>query len=101
MRALRRPSDDIMEAYTDDTDDDIQALLEWIDSVPLSRPKKNLSRDFADGGAQCHTPHHTPAATRPPPPPRYNRHRCAPVTLRSAHGRVRRACAEDWVGRSA
>lgn len=24
-------------------------LLEWIDGLPFSRPKKNLSRDFSDG----------------------------------------------------
>lgn len=27
-----------------------QALYEWVDSVPLSRPKRNITRDFADGG---------------------------------------------------
>ena len=25
-------------------------IYEWIDSLPLSRPKKNISRDFSDGG---------------------------------------------------
>lgn len=29
---------------------ELQALYEWVDSVPLSRPKKNIARDFADGG---------------------------------------------------
>jgi hypothetical protein len=28
----------------------LEELLHWIDSIPLSRPKKNLSRDFCDGG---------------------------------------------------
>ena len=27
----------------------IQMMLEWIDKVPLSRPKKNFARDFSDG----------------------------------------------------
>lgn len=27
----------------------MKSLLKWIDSVPLSRPKKNLARDFSDG----------------------------------------------------
>ena len=22
----------------------------WVDSIPLTRPKKNISRDFSDGG---------------------------------------------------
>jgi hypothetical protein len=25
-------------------------IYEWVDSIPLSRPKKNISRDFSDGG---------------------------------------------------
>ncbi len=28
----------------------LEDLLHWIDSIPLSRPKKNLARDFSDGG---------------------------------------------------
>ena len=27
----------------------MKSLLKWIDSIPLSRPKKNLARDFSDG----------------------------------------------------
>ena len=30
-------------------DDDLQLLYTWIDEVPLTRPKRNISRDFADG----------------------------------------------------
>ena len=30
-------------------EDDIQGIYEWIDEVPLSRPKRNITRDFADG----------------------------------------------------
>ena len=38
-----------------DNDNDIEGNLlseiyHWVDSVPLSRPKKNLARDFSDGG---------------------------------------------------
>ena len=29
---------------------DIDDLYSWIDTIPLSRPKKNIARDFADGG---------------------------------------------------
>lgn len=25
-------------------------IYEWVDSVNLSRPKKNIARDFSDGG---------------------------------------------------
>jgi len=30
-------------------DDSIKSLLKWIDTVPLSREKKSLARDFSDG----------------------------------------------------
>ena len=30
------------------SDDDLQKLYAWIDEIPLSRPKRNISRDFAD-----------------------------------------------------
>ena len=31
-------------------DNELMYIYEWVDSVPLTRPKKNISRDFADGG---------------------------------------------------
>ena len=31
------------------SDDDLLILYEWIDSIPLSREKKNIARDFCDG----------------------------------------------------
>mmetsp|Transcript_46462 Transcript_46462/g.107243 ORF Transcript_46462/g.107243 Transcript_46462/m.107243 type:complete len:235 (-) Transcript_46462:69-773(-) len=30
-------------------DEELQALYNWVDETPLSRPKKNISRDFQDG----------------------------------------------------
>lgn len=30
-------------------DEELQRLYNWVDEIPLSRPKKNISRDFADG----------------------------------------------------
>ena len=30
----------------------LERLYAWIDDIPLSRPKKNIARDFADGGKQ-------------------------------------------------
>ena len=31
-------------------DEELQKIYVWVDSVPLSRPKRNISRDFSDGG---------------------------------------------------
>jgi hypothetical protein len=28
----------------------IEVLYNWVDEIPLSRPKRNIARDFADGG---------------------------------------------------
>lgn len=30
-------------------EEDMQELYQWIDDIPLSRPKKNINRDFSDG----------------------------------------------------
>ena len=30
-------------------DDELPELYAWVDTIPLSKPKKNLARDFADG----------------------------------------------------
>lgn len=32
------------------SEEEIERLYAWIDEVPLSRQKKNLTRDFSDGG---------------------------------------------------
>lgn len=37
-----------MEEYFDDVE--VESLYSWIDRIPLSRPKKNISKDFADAG---------------------------------------------------
>lgn len=31
------------------TDDELQRIYTWVDEVPLTRPKRNIARDFADG----------------------------------------------------
>jgi len=31
------------------TDEQLQRLYTWVDEIPLSRPKRNIARDFADG----------------------------------------------------
>lgn len=33
------------------TEDELQELYIWVDGIPLSRPKRNIARDFSDGGA--------------------------------------------------
>lgn len=38
-------------SFSDEIDDAVlQELYSWVDQIPLSRPKKNLTRDFSDGG---------------------------------------------------
>lgn len=29
---------------------ELASLYAWVDGIPLSRPKRNISRDFSDGG---------------------------------------------------
>jgi hypothetical protein len=31
-------------------EDELQGLYTWVDEIPLSRPKRNIARDFSDGG---------------------------------------------------
>jgi len=31
------------------TEEELQQLYRWIDAIPLSRPKRNIARDFSDG----------------------------------------------------
>mmetsp|Transcript_19898 Transcript_19898/g.26855 ORF Transcript_19898/g.26855 Transcript_19898/m.26855 type:complete len:118 (-) Transcript_19898:383-736(-) len=31
------------------TEDDLQEIYNWVDEIPLSRPKRNIARDFSDG----------------------------------------------------
>jgi len=31
------------------TEDDLQVIYNWVDEIPLSRPKRNIARDFSDG----------------------------------------------------
>lgn len=30
-------------------EDELNEIYSWVDSIPLSRPKKNIARDFSDG----------------------------------------------------
>ena len=31
------------------SEDDLQVVYNWVDEIPLSRPKRNIQRDFSDG----------------------------------------------------
>ena len=31
-------------------EEELQLIYNWVDEIPLSRPKKNIARDFSDGG---------------------------------------------------
>lgn len=31
------------------SEDQLDILYAWVDQIPLSRPKKNMARDFSDG----------------------------------------------------
>ena len=30
-------------------DEELQRIYQWVDEIPLSRPKRSIARDFADG----------------------------------------------------
>ena len=34
---------------TELTDHELDELFSWVDEISLSRPKKNMTRDFSDG----------------------------------------------------
>lgn len=38
-----------MEVTTLD-EEEMQMIYNWVDEIPLSRPKRNIARDFSDGG---------------------------------------------------
>lgn len=40
----------IMSAVAMNQGDNLGKIYAWIDGIPFSRPKKNLPRDFSDGG---------------------------------------------------
>lgn len=40
------------------TDQEVNDIYTWVDSIPLSRPKKNIGRDFADGVLMAEIVHH-------------------------------------------
>lgn len=45
-----------------ETGDHLGEIYEWIDQIKFSRPKRNIARDFSDGGKN-------EKQDTPPPPP--------------------------------
>ena len=35
-------------------DQELEMIYAWVDQVPLTRPKKNIMRDFSDGNQIAH-----------------------------------------------
>jgi len=35
-------------------EEEMQMIYNWVDEIPLSRPKRNIARDFSDGGNPLH-----------------------------------------------
>jgi len=31
-------------------EEEMQMIYNWVDEIPLTRPKRNIARDFSDGG---------------------------------------------------
>ena len=31
------------------SEEELMSIYEWLDSIPLTKPKKNIARDFSDG----------------------------------------------------
>ena len=40
------------------SEDELNEVYNYVDSIPLSRPKKNISRDFCDGVLLAEIIHH-------------------------------------------
>ena len=40
------------------TEDELNQIYNWVDEIPLSKPKKNITRDFADGTLLAEIVHH-------------------------------------------
>mmetsp|Transcript_5909 Transcript_5909/g.10287 ORF Transcript_5909/g.10287 Transcript_5909/m.10287 type:complete len:248 (+) Transcript_5909:185-928(+) len=47
-----------MATLTDVTEAELQGLYTWVDEIPLSRPKRNIARDFSDGVLMAELVHH-------------------------------------------
>ena len=43
---------------TDLSEEELQEVYAWIDEIPLTRQKKNMTRDFSDGVLTAEVVHH-------------------------------------------
>mmetsp|Transcript_10565 Transcript_10565/g.26876 ORF Transcript_10565/g.26876 Transcript_10565/m.26876 type:complete len:221 (+) Transcript_10565:19-681(+) len=55
MKPNRLPAEPAPDIGSDDI---LQGVYNWVDSVPLSRPKRNIARDFSDGVLLAEVIHH-------------------------------------------
>jgi hypothetical protein len=39
-------------------EEELNSIYNWVDEIPLSRPKKNITRDFSDGVLLAEIVHH-------------------------------------------
>ena len=46
------------------SEEEMQIIYNWVDEIPLSRPKRNIARDFSDGGKTMKMPHNMSSACR-------------------------------------
>ena len=46
---IHEGQDEEMKNEQDDIESELMYIYEWVDSIELSRPKKNIARDFSDG----------------------------------------------------
>ena len=44
-----------MEDMPQVDEEEMQMIYNWVDEIPLSRPKRNIARDFSDGGNNSFT----------------------------------------------
>lgn len=40
------------------SEEELNQVYNWVDEIPLSRPKKNIARDFSDGVLLAEIVHH-------------------------------------------
>jgi hypothetical protein len=40
------------EVFEGLAEEDLKEVYNWVDEIPLSRPKRNIARDFSDGVLQ-------------------------------------------------
>ena len=49
-RAKSKSKDSNLDEMSEFDESELEDLYSWIDGIPLTRPKRNISRDFSDGG---------------------------------------------------